>query len=112
MFSVRNSRNFPDGAKIHNRALLSNYPRGFFAAQAYTMHKNSYLWQSKQCHVEQSGEFLLKEFYLMLKTADGGLHKLRMEREVNAREVLAYLEEREEAVRIGFDCRDRQGRCQ
>lgn len=55
MFSVRNSRNFPDGAKIHNRALLSNYPRGFFAAQASTMHKNSYLWQSKQCHVEQSG---------------------------------------------------------
>ena len=41
----------------------------------------------------ESGEFLLKEFYLMLKTADGGLHKLRMEREVNAREVLAYLEE-------------------
>ncbi len=60
----------------------------------------------------ESGEFLLKEFYLMLKTADGGLHKLRMEREVNAREVLAYLEEREEAVRIGFDCWDRQGRCQ
>lgn len=51
----------------------------------------------------ESGEFLLKEFYLMLKAADGGLHKLRMEREVNVRAVLAGLEETHKEVKIGFE---------
>lgn len=51
----------------------------------------------------ESGEFLLKEFYLMLETADKALHKLRMEREVNARSVLAYLEENHKYVKIGFE---------
>lgn len=51
----------------------------------------------------ESGEFLLKEFYLMLETADKALHKLRMEREVNARSVLAYLEENHKYIKIGFE---------
>ena len=51
----------------------------------------------------ESGEFLLKEFYLMLETSDGTLHKLRMEREVNAREVLACLQDNHNCIKIGFD---------
>ena len=39
----------------------------------------------------------------MLKAADGGLHKLRMEREVNVRAVLAGLEETHKEVKIGFE---------
>ena len=50
----------------------------------------------------ESGEFLVKEFYLMLETKDGELHKLRMEREVNAKSVLAYLEENFNNIEIGF----------
>lgn len=49
----------------------------------------------------ESGEFLLKEFYLMLETTDGTLHKLRMEREVNVRAVLAELGENYPGVSIG-----------
>lgn len=51
----------------------------------------------------ESGEFLLKEFYLMLETSDGTIHKLRMEREVNARAVLEYLKDNHGSVKIGFD---------
>ena len=58
----------------------------------------------------ESGEFLLKEFYLMLKAADGGLHKLRMEREVNARAVVAGLEETHKEIKIGFERSERKHR--
>lgn len=66
---------------------------------SYTEIRRAYLREESG----ESGEFLLKEFYLMLETADGVLHKLRMEREVNAREVLACLQEDHESVKIGFD---------
>lgn len=51
----------------------------------------------------ESGEFLLREFYLMLDMQDGRLHKLRMEREVNARAVLSCLKEKDAAIAIGFE---------
>lgn len=51
----------------------------------------------------ESGEFLLKEWYLMLYTRDGVLHKLRMEREGYVREVLGELEKRYAHIIIGFD---------
>lgn len=50
----------------------------------------------------ESGEFLLKEFYLMLVFGNGQTEKLRFEREKNAREVLSYLEEHYPDIRIGF----------
>lgn len=50
----------------------------------------------------ESGEFLLKEFYLMLETTDGALHKLRTEREGNARRVLEDLGNYAKDVKIGF----------
>lgn len=51
----------------------------------------------------ESGEFLLLEHYLMLKTQDGALHKFRMERETNVREVLHHLEVNYPYIAIGFD---------
>lgn len=51
----------------------------------------------------ESGEFLLKEFYLMIQTKDEALHKLRMERDVNAKEVLNCLRDRYSHISIGFD---------
>lgn len=51
----------------------------------------------------ESGEFLLMESYLMLKTRDGELHKFRMEREVYVREVLANFQENHPRIAIGFD---------
>lgn len=51
----------------------------------------------------ESGEFLLKEYYLMLETKDGRLHKLRLERDVNVKSVLAYLEKKYKEIKIGFD---------
>lgn len=51
----------------------------------------------------ESGEFLLKEYYLMIETKDGTLHKLRQERDVNARSVLAYLEKHYQHIEIGFN---------
>ena len=51
----------------------------------------------------ESGEFLLKEFYLMLRTKDGSLHKLRTERSENAKAVLAYLEKTQGHIAVGFD---------
>ena len=51
----------------------------------------------------ESGEFLLKEFYLMLETSDGVLHKLRVERVGNAREVLSCLKKEHVSIAVGFD---------
>ena len=50
----------------------------------------------------ESGEFLLKEFYLMLKLLDGTEGKLRFEREENAKNILAYLEEHYPKIEIGY----------
>ncbi len=51
----------------------------------------------------ESGEFLLKEFYLMLEVHNGVCHKLRMEREVYARAVLSYLQDNFPGIAIGFE---------
>lgn len=51
----------------------------------------------------ESGEFLLVENYLMLETKEGAVHKLRMEREAYAREVLSVLQERYQFVKIGYN---------
>ena len=51
----------------------------------------------------ESGEFLLKEFYLMLVTSDGVIHKLRMEREANVRAVLSCLCENHKSIMIGYE---------
>lgn len=50
----------------------------------------------------ESGEFLLKEFYLMLVFGNGQTGKLRFEREKNAREVISYLEGHYPDIKIGF----------
>lgn len=57
----------------------------------------------------ESGEFLLIENYLMLETRNGLQHKMRMERETYAKEVLADLKENYEGIKIGFD-RPRQSK--
>lgn len=49
----------------------------------------------------ESGEFLLMEYYLMLETKDGRLHKLRLERDINVKSVLAYLKENYQDISIG-----------
>lgn len=51
----------------------------------------------------ESGEFLLKENYLMVETGDGVLHKLRMERQEYAKETLGYLKQKYRHISIGFD---------
>ena len=51
----------------------------------------------------ESGEFLLKEHYLMLKMQDGVLHKLRMEREEYVRETLHCFEKEYSHILVGFD---------
>lgn len=51
----------------------------------------------------ESGEFLLLESYLMLKTKDGTLHKLRIEWARNACAVLLHLEKNYPHIAIGFD---------
>ncbi len=66
---------------------------------SYVEIQNAYLREESG----ESGEFLLKEFYLMLRTADGVLHKLRMEREENARAVLQIFSEKHPAVQVGFN---------
>lgn len=66
---------------------------------SYVEIQNAYLREESG----ESGEFLLKEFYLMLRTTDGVLHKLRMEREENARAVLQIFSERHPAVQVGFN---------
>lgn len=50
----------------------------------------------------ESGEFLLKEFYLMLFFEDMGEAKLRFEREENVRRVLDYLTEHYPQVEVGY----------
>jgi len=50
----------------------------------------------------ESGEFLLKEFYLVLKLKDGEEGKLRFEREENVRRILCYLEEHHAGIEIGY----------
>lgn len=49
----------------------------------------------------ESGEFLLKEFYLVLHF-DNGEKKLRFEREENARAILSYLEQNYPQIEIGY----------
>ena len=49
----------------------------------------------------ESGEFLLKEFYLMIYLDDDTEGKLRFEREENARTVLSYLETHYPQIEIG-----------
>ncbi len=51
----------------------------------------------------ESGEFLLKEHYLMIQTKDGMLHKFRMERENNARAVLEQLGRQQKCIKIGYN---------
>lgn len=51
----------------------------------------------------ESGEFLLKEYYLMLGTKNGMLHKLRMERAEYAKETLSYLADTYHNILVGFD---------
>ncbi|MCM1387117.1 MAG: hypothetical protein NC231_07305 [Bacillus sp. (in: Bacteria)] len=48
------------------------------------------------------GEFLLKEFYLVLCFDNEEQKKLRFEREANARTVLAYLEEHYPHIAVGY----------
>ncbi|MBD5458829.1 MAG: hypothetical protein HDR27_09700 [Lachnospiraceae bacterium] len=50
----------------------------------------------------ESGEFLLKEFYLILKLQDGTEGKLRFEREENVKKVLSNLEEHYPQIEIGY----------
>lgn len=50
----------------------------------------------------ESGEFLLRESYLMLYFHDGAESKLRFEREENVRKVLAYLNENCPNIEIGY----------
>lgn len=49
----------------------------------------------------ESGEFLLKEFYLILKLQDKEEGKLRFEREENVRSILSYLGEHYPQIEIG-----------
>ncbi|MCI8773440.1 MAG: hypothetical protein HFI50_05845 [Lachnospiraceae bacterium] len=65
---------------------------------SYQKIRNAYL----RVESGESGEFLLKEFYLILKLQDGTEGKLRFEREENARNILAYLEEQYPQVEIGY----------
>ena len=51
----------------------------------------------------ESGEFLLLESFLMLKTKDGVLHKLRIEWARNAHAVLIHFEQNHPHIAIGFD---------
>lgn len=65
---------------------------------SYQKIQNAYL----RVESGESGEFLLKEFYLMLKLQDGMEGKLRFEREENAKNILAYLEEHYPGIEIGY----------
>ena len=66
---------------------------------SYEEIKAAYLRQESG----ESGEFLLMENYLMLETGEGSRHKLRMERESYAKEVLDDLREMHKGIKIGFD---------
>lgn len=50
----------------------------------------------------ESGEFLLRESYLILFFSDGMEVKLRFEREENVKKVLAYLSENYPNIEIGY----------
>lgn len=50
----------------------------------------------------ESGEFLLKEFYLILHLQGGIEAKLRFEREENVKSILAYLEENYQYIETGY----------
>ena len=50
----------------------------------------------------ESGEFLLRESYLILVFSDGMEVKLRFEREENVRTVLKYLNENYPDIEIGY----------
>ena len=50
----------------------------------------------------ESGEFLLRESYLILFFADGTEVKLRFEREENVRTLLEYLNENYPNIEIGY----------
>lgn len=50
----------------------------------------------------ESGEFLLRETYMMMHFHDGTEGKLRFEREENAKTVLAYLNEKYPNIEIGY----------
>ena len=50
----------------------------------------------------ESGEFLLKEFYLMIQFDDMSEAKLRFEREENVKNVLDYLTEHYPQVEVGY----------
>lgn len=65
---------------------------------AYQKIKKAYLREESG----ESGEFLLKEFYLMLQFADGTEGKLRFERKERAGAVLAYLETHYPGIEIGY----------
>ncbi|MCM1175236.1 MAG: hypothetical protein NC341_09320 [Blautia sp.] len=56
----------------------------------------------------ESGEFLLKEFYLILKLQDGTEGKLRFEREENAKRILTHLEEQYPHIEIGYKKKNKQ----
>lgn len=65
---------------------------------SYQKIQNAYL----RVESGESGEFLLKEFYLILKLQDGIEGKLRFEREENVKSILAYLEEHYPQIEIGY----------
>lgn len=65
---------------------------------SYQKIQNAYL----RVESGESGEFLLKEFYLILKLQDGTEGKLRFEREENVKSVLAYLEGHYPGIEIGY----------
>ena len=65
---------------------------------SYQKIQNAYL----RVESGESGEFLLKEFYLILKLQDGAEGKLRFEREENAKRILSYLEKQYPQVEIGY----------
>lgn len=65
---------------------------------SYRMIRAAYL----RVESGESGEFLLKEFYLILKFQNGEEGKLRFEREENAKNVLSYLQEYHPFIEIGY----------
>lgn len=65
---------------------------------SYRKIQNAYL----RVESGESGEFLLKEFYLILKLDDNTEGKLRFEREENVKRILAYLEENYPRIEIGY----------
>lgn len=66
---------------------------------SYQKIQNAYL----RVESGESGEFLLRESYLMLKLQDGAEGKLRFEREENVRKILSYLEEQYPQIEIGYN---------